>query len=69
MSRVATIEEGIEEIRQGRILVVVDDEDRENEGDLVMAAERRHAGGRQLHGQARSRADLCAPDRASGSTS
>jgi 3,4-dihydroxy 2-butanone 4-phosphate synthase/GTP cyclohydrolase II len=36
----AGIEEAIEEIRQGRILVVVDDEDRENEGDLVMAADR-----------------------------
>ena len=36
----ATIEEGIEEIRAGRILVVVDDEDRENEGGLVMAADR-----------------------------
>ncbi|MBI2468427.1 MAG: bifunctional 3,4-dihydroxy-2-butanone-4-phosphate synthase/GTP cyclohydrolase II [Candidatus Rokubacteria bacterium] len=35
-----TIEEAIEEIRQGRLLVVVDDEDRENEGDLVMAADR-----------------------------
>ncbi len=34
------IEEAIEEIRQGRILVVVDDEDRENEGDLLMAADR-----------------------------
>jgi len=36
----ATIEEGVEEIRAGRILVVVDDEDRENEGDLVMAADK-----------------------------
>ena len=36
----ATIEEAIEEIRAGRMLVVVDDEDRENEGDLVMAAEK-----------------------------
>jgi 3,4-dihydroxy-2-butanone 4-phosphate synthase len=36
----ATIEEAIEEIRAGRMLVVVDDEDRENEGDLVMAADR-----------------------------
>lgn len=35
-----TIEEAIEEIKQGRMLVVVDDEDRENEGDLVMAAEK-----------------------------
>ena len=40
MSGFATIEEAIEEIREGRILVVVDDEDRENEGDLVMAADR-----------------------------
>jgi len=36
----STIDEAIEEIRQGRILVVVDDEDRENEGDLIMAAEK-----------------------------
>jgi len=35
----ATIEEGIEEIRQGRLLIVLDDEGRENEGDLVCAAE------------------------------
>src|SRR5262245_63486461 len=40
MIRVVTIEAAIEEIRQGRMLVVVDDEDRENEGDLVMAADR-----------------------------
>ena len=35
----ATIPEAIEELRAGRMLVVVDDEDRENEGDLTMAAE------------------------------
>src|SRR5206468_9739144 len=35
----ATIEEAIAEITAGRMVVVVDDEDRENEGDLVMAAE------------------------------
>ena len=34
------IEDAIEEIRAGRMLVVVDDEDRENEGDLILAAER-----------------------------
>src|SRR3954449_13297218 len=34
----ATIEEAIEEIRGGRMVVVVDDEDRENEGDLTIAA-------------------------------
>src|SRR5271155_2170160 len=36
----ATVEEALEEIRQGRMVVVVDDEDRENEGDLTMAAEK-----------------------------
>jgi 3,4-dihydroxy 2-butanone 4-phosphate synthase/GTP cyclohydrolase II len=34
----ATIDEAIDEIRAGRMLIVVDDEDRENEGDFVMAA-------------------------------
>ncbi|MCH7824253.1 MAG: bifunctional 3,4-dihydroxy-2-butanone-4-phosphate synthase/GTP cyclohydrolase II [Acidobacteria bacterium] len=35
----AGIEEAIEEIRQGRMVIVVDDEDRENEGDLTIAAD------------------------------
>ena len=35
----ATIPELLEEIRAGRMVVIVDDEDRENEGDLIMAAE------------------------------
>lgn len=35
-----SIEEAIEDIKQGRMIVVVDDEDRENEGDLLMAAEK-----------------------------
>lgn len=34
-----TVEEAIEEIRKGNFVVVVDDEDRENEGDLIIAAE------------------------------
>src|SRR6476646_5462930 len=34
----ATIEESIEAIRNGRMVIVIDDEDRENEGDLTMAA-------------------------------
>jgi len=40
MTGFATIEEGLEEIREGRVILVVDDEDRENEGDLVMAADK-----------------------------
>lgn len=35
-----TIEEAIEDIRQGKVVVVVDDEDRENEGDFIAAAEK-----------------------------
>ncbi|GIT51759.1 MAG: hypothetical protein Ct9H300mP15_19720 [Gemmatimonadota bacterium] len=33
-----TVEKAIEDIREGRMVIVADDEDRENEGDLVMAA-------------------------------
>ncbi len=40
MTGFASIEEAIEEIRQGRMLLVTDDEDRENEGDLLMAADK-----------------------------
>lgn len=40
MFRFNTIEEAIEDIKLGKIIVVVDDEDRENEGDLLMAAEK-----------------------------
>src|SRR5947199_3129344 len=36
----ATIEEAIAEIQEGRMIIIVDDEDRENEGDLVVAAEK-----------------------------
>ena len=35
-----TIEEAIEDFRQGKFVIVVDDEDRENEGDLICAAEK-----------------------------
>src|SRR5499426_73763 len=35
-----TIEEAIDDIRQGKMVILVDDEDRENEGDLTMAAEK-----------------------------
>lgn len=37
--QVVSIEEAIEEIRAGRMIILMDDEDRENEGDLCMAAE------------------------------
>ncbi len=37
--RFDTIEDAVEEIRQGKVIIVVDDEDRENEGDFICAAE------------------------------
>lgn len=37
--RLNTIEEAIEDIRAGKVIIVVDDEDRENEGDFIAAAE------------------------------
>ncbi len=37
--KIDTIEEALEEIRNGKVVIVVDDEDRENEGDFICAAE------------------------------
>ena len=39
MSEFATIEQAIGDIKRGKMIVVIDDEDRENEGDLIIAAE------------------------------
>lgn len=38
--KVNTVEEAIEDFREGKFVIVVDDEDRENEGDLIIAAEK-----------------------------
>lgn len=37
--KIATVEEVVEDFKNGKFVIVVDDEDRENEGDLIMAAE------------------------------
>jgi 3,4-dihydroxy 2-butanone 4-phosphate synthase/GTP cyclohydrolase II len=37
---ISPIEDVIEDIKQGKMIILVDDEDRENEGDLTMAAEK-----------------------------
>ena len=34
-----TVEEAVDDFRQGKVVIVVDDEDRENEGDFIVAAE------------------------------
>ena len=60
-----TIDEALDELRAGRMIVLVDDEHRENEGDLVMAAEHVTPAGGQLHGPPRLRpavrADVARP--------
>ena len=40
-TKLSTIEEAIEEFKAGNFIIVVDDEDRENEGDFIIAAEKR----------------------------
>src|SRR5688572_11047532 len=37
---IATIDDAVSDIRDGRMIIIIDDEDRENEGDLVCAAEK-----------------------------
>ena len=58
--RLNTIEEAIEDFRQGKFVIVVDDEDRENEGDLIMAAEKATAE-RVNFMVTNARGELCAP--------
>jgi 3,4-dihydroxy-2-butanone 4-phosphate synthase len=36
---ITTVEEAVAAVRDGRLIIIVDDEDRENEGDLMVAAE------------------------------
>ena len=38
--KISSIEEAVEDFRNGKFLIVVDDEDRENEGDFIIAAEK-----------------------------
>ena len=52
MSALALIRDIIADIKAGKMVILVDEEDRGNEGDIVIAAEAHHARGHQLHGQA-----------------
>ena len=55
---ISPIPELVAELAAGRMVILVDEEDRENEGDLVLAADHVTPGGDQLHGEVRPRADL-----------
>ena len=59
----ATVEEAIEDIRAGKFVVVVDAADRENEGDLTIAAQFATPEAINVHGEARPRAHLPLPHR------
>ena len=61
-----TIEEAIEDLRAGKIILVTDDPDRENEGDMICAAEFRDTGKYQFYGKSRKGTDLYADERGSG---
>ena len=58
----ATIPEAIKDVKAGKFVIVVDDEDRENEGDLVIAG-KGNGGVYKLHGEVRARSDMHADDR------
>ena len=51
-----SIEEAIADFREGKFVIVVDDEDRENEGDLIVAAEKITP---ELYAEECSRSALC----------
>ncbi len=60
MNQFITIEQAIRDLKQGRMVILVDDEDRENEGDLVIAAE--HADANAINFMARfGRGLICLP--------
>ena len=48
--KLMSVEETVEEFRNGRMVILADDEERENEGDLVIPAQMATPRGRQLHG-------------------
>ena len=60
--RLPPIEEAVDAIRAGRMIIVVDDEDRENEGDLTIAAEKVTPDAVNFMAQVRARPDLPADD-------
>lgn len=55
--KLSSIEDALKDFREGKFVIVVDDEDRENEGDLIMAAED-HTGKGELHAEKRTRSAL-----------
>ena len=63
---IARVERALDDIRAGKMVILVDDEDRENEGDLDDGRRERDARGDQLHGHARARPHLPHAHRGAG---
>ena len=60
-TKLNTIEEAIEDFKQGKLLICVDDEDRENEGDFIFPAEKiTHC---KLYGNSWKRINVCSSNR------
>ena len=59
--RLNTIEEAIADFKEGNFVIVVDDEDRENEGDFIIAAEKITP--EKFHADSRSWSTLCSNHR------
>ena len=62
----STIEEALEDLRQGKIIIVTDDEDRENEGDFICASEFADTENIEFHGGPWKGFDLYAYERSYG---
>lgn len=61
--RLNTIEEAIADFKEGNFVIVVDDEDRENEGDFIIAAEKITPEKVKFHADSRSWSTLCSNHR------
>ena len=68
MTRLDTVERAVADIAAGKAVVVVDDEDRENEGDLIFAAEKATPETGGVHGPLHLRLHLRAADRRRSAT-
>lgn len=60
-----TIEEALEDLRQGKVILVTDDEDRENEGDMICSRRICNDRKREPYGQRSQGSDLHAYERRS----
>ena len=61
MAGFATIDEALQDLRDGKLILVIDDPDRENEGDLICAAEFATTGKCKCDGKSEAKGLICMP--------